>query len=329
VLISGGGKEGDERYVKGNSYGTAYITEVNECAQSFIQEVFDRTLSSSIRKIFLDLNPKSPNHWFYLNLLDVQSENSFKYGDYGFNYSHFTLFDNLSLDDDKLRTLLRTYDKKSVWYQRDILGNRTNAEGLIYDMFGPGNEYKDGEGPDYELWYQRWYAVDYGTTNPFACYEIVEQNGKHYIESEYYYDSKKHNKQKADADYVEDIIKFMTGPDGKLKRYNAVIIDPSAASFKVALRNKNLNSRERAEDEILNANNDVLNGIRLVSSLWRAQLLMVNKPKCPNLISELSSYIWDEKASERGLEEPVKMSDHGCDAVRYYASTIIRRMPGG
>ena len=67
ILVAGGGKNGDERYIKGNTYGTAYITEANECAESFIKEVFDRTLSSNDRKIFHDLNPKAPQHWYYRN----------------------------------------------------------------------------------------------------------------------------------------------------------------------------------------------------------------------------------------------------------------------
>lgn len=31
VLISGGGKDGDEKLIKGNTYGMAYVTEANEC----------------------------------------------------------------------------------------------------------------------------------------------------------------------------------------------------------------------------------------------------------------------------------------------------------
>ena len=31
--------------------------------------------------------------------------------------------------------MLATYDRKSIWYARDILGQRRAAEGLIYDMF--------------------------------------------------------------------------------------------------------------------------------------------------------------------------------------------------
>ena len=41
----------------------------------------------------------------------------------------------MSISDDRLRAVLATYDRKSIWYARDILGQRRAAEGLIYDMF--------------------------------------------------------------------------------------------------------------------------------------------------------------------------------------------------
>ena len=44
LLISGGAKDGDEKYIKGNTYGMAYITEANECHQKFLKEVMDRTI---------------------------------------------------------------------------------------------------------------------------------------------------------------------------------------------------------------------------------------------------------------------------------------------
>lgn len=73
VLISGGGKAGDEKLIKGNTYGTAYITEANECSETFIKEVFDRTLSSPDRKVFHDLNPKAEGRW-YENILNLHEK---------------------------------------------------------------------------------------------------------------------------------------------------------------------------------------------------------------------------------------------------------------
>lgn len=88
VLVSGGGKAGDEKLIKGNTYGTAYITEANECSETFIKEVFDRTLSSPDRKVFHDLNPKAEGHWYYENILNLHEKKQNENPEYGFNYGH-------------------------------------------------------------------------------------------------------------------------------------------------------------------------------------------------------------------------------------------------
>ena len=316
ILISGGGKEGDEKYIKGNTYGSVYVTEANECAQSFIKEVFDRTLSSSDRKIYFDLNPKNPKHWFYDEVLDFHRQNHLDLDGYGVNYEHFTIFDNQSFSDEKIRQILSTYNRKSIWYKRDILGQRSSAEGIIYDMFSTDNLYTDGEGPNYDFFYRRYFAVDYGTTNPFVCLEIIEQKDpwsgitKYFLENEYFYDSRKRNRQKEDSEYVTDILEFIGD-----KKYNAILIDPSAASFKVAGRNRRLKIRD--------ADNDVDDGIRLVAQALARKLFMINR-RCTNTVQEFYSYIWDLKATEKGKEAPVKQFDHCMDAIRYFFKTIVR-----
>lgn len=105
---------------------------MNECHQSFVQEVFDRTLASSKRQLFFDLNPKPPAHWFYRDVLDYQDLLKERGENPGYNYEHFTLFDNMSIPDDRLKTVLATYDKTSLWYMADIKGKRTAATGRIY-----------------------------------------------------------------------------------------------------------------------------------------------------------------------------------------------------
>ena len=140
VLVSGGGKDGDEKLIKGNTYGMAYVTEANECHQKFLKEVFDRTLSSADRKVFHDLNPKEEEHWYYTDILHFHEEQQGKNSSYGYNYGHFTIVDNYSVDDGKLRAILSTYDKETVWYKRDIKGERAVAEGIIFRRFADNNE---------------------------------------------------------------------------------------------------------------------------------------------------------------------------------------------
>lgn len=50
---------------------------------------------------------------------------------------------------------------------------------------------------------------------------------------------------------------------------------------------------------------------------------LVFASSCIETIKEFASYIWDEKALERGEDKPIKQHDHAMDATRYLCSTII------
>ena len=132
LLISGGGKANSYKTIKGNTYGMAYVTEANECHPDFLKEVEDRTLSSDDRKIFHDLNPKSPKHWYYTEYLAFHEEQQKKDDSYGFNYEEFNIYDNLSVTNEKLKKVLSTYDKNSIWFKRDILGKRVASESFLF-----------------------------------------------------------------------------------------------------------------------------------------------------------------------------------------------------
>lgn len=135
VIFAGGSKASDAPLIKGSSFGTVYISEVNECHPDFVKEALSRTLASRDRKIFFDLNPKPPRHWFYTELLDDWMDKWERGEDPRFNYGHFTILDNMSLSDAQIREALNTYNKGSVWYKADILGERTAASGRIYTSY--------------------------------------------------------------------------------------------------------------------------------------------------------------------------------------------------
>lgn len=307
VLISGGGKAGDEKLIKGNTYGTAYITEANECSEAFIQEVFDRTISSPDRKVFHDLNPKAEGHWYYKDILNFHEMRQKQNPDYGYNYGHFTIADNMSLSEDQLKGVLSTYDKKSLWYARDILGLRRSADGLVYDMFSlDENTYKE-EIPGLRYGTQRTIACDYGTTNDCVFLDVYDDGDTIRVDREYRWASRQEHRQKTDKEYADDLIEFMGEPEC------TVLVDPSAASFITELRSRGV--------YVLEAENDVMNGIRRVSQLFHMRKLLVNR-MCTGLIDELGVYSWDDKAAARGEEKPVKERDHGADALRYFCNHL-------
>lgn len=308
VLISGGGKAGDEKLIKGNTYGTAYITEANECSKTFIQEVFDRTLSSPDRKIFHDLNPKAEAHWYYQDVLNFHEEKLKANPKYGLNYGHFTIADNMSISDDQLRAVLSTYDRKSVWYARDILGLRKMAEGLVYPMFSREKHVVKGEIP-YSSRHRYYVSIDYGTVNPFAAglWDYDPVSHKAIMIRELYYRGGSTNRTDNEGYYR--MLKRLIG-DIKIEY---IIIDPSASSMVETIE-------KYAEYLVVRADNDVLNGIQDVTKFLNLGLLLFHE-SCKETFKEFDQYSWDEESGEDAV---IKEFDHSMDMIRYFCRTALR-----
>lgn len=302
VLISGGAKDGDEKYIKGNTYGMAYVTEANECHQKFIKEVFDRTLSSSDRKIFHDLNPKAPGHWYYEEILASHEQKQAVNEQYGYNYGHFTIADNLSISDEKLKQNLSTYDKGTIWYERDILGHRKIAEGLVYSFGEENITDEQPQGAEYYI------SVDYGTLNPFSAGLWAVNGAKAVRIKEYYHDGRKEKKQLTDEEYCDEIIKLAEG-----YAVVKIVVDPSAASFITAIKRRGFRVQQ--------ADNDVKNGIRRTAVYLRDGNIKIHR-SCVDAIREFGLYRWDEKATD---DKVIKENDHAMDDIRYFCNTVMRR----
>ena len=178
-------------------------------------------------------------------------------------------------------------------------------------MFGENNIVKDADVPVGLVNHpatRRYIAIDYGTSNATAFLDIYDDGQHIWVLREYYYSGRDKMRQKTDSEYADDLIAF--GGDEVI--FN--ILDPSALSFKTELRKRGL----RVKD----ADNEVLDGIRMTATLFATGKLLIHE-RCTNLIAELQGYIWDDKAQQRGVEQPVKVNDHACDALRYFCKTIV------
>ena len=91
-----------------------------------------RQVASKQPKILWDLNPCSPTHRIYVDYIDKYAEKGLLGG---YNYGHFTINDNLSISDERREEIKSMYDDTSIWYRRDILGERCVAEGLVHKKF--------------------------------------------------------------------------------------------------------------------------------------------------------------------------------------------------
>lgn len=117
------------------------------------------------------------------------------------------------------------------------------------------------------------------------------------------------SRQKTDTEYADDLEEFI----GNLK-IRSIIVDPSAASFIAELKKRGLIVRK--------AKNDVVDGIRNVAAALNQGLIKYNDC-CKETFKEFSSYVWDEKAAERGEDKPIEKNDHHMDGDRYFVNTIL------
>lgn len=306
--IFGGKDEASQNLVQGITAAGAFFDEVALMPESFVNQATGRC-SVAGSKFWFNCNPAGPEHWFKTNWIDKKKEKVLI-------YLHFTMEDNLSLDEAIKARYRSMY--VGVFFKRYIKGLWAVAEGLIYTMCTDKNYYTDEERPiSLKSIAQKYVAVDYGTTNPCVFLEIWDDGETIWIDREYRWDSRSEearrtgNPQKTDVQYADDMTEFMgTAPEEQC----TIVVDPSAASFIAELRDRGFYVKP--------ADNEVLDGIRAVAALLALRELMINK-SCRGLRSEMRSYAWDEKAAERGEEKPVKQMDHGADALRYFVKTIL------
>ncbi|GAA4858730.1 hypothetical protein [Saccharopolyspora cebuensis] len=87
-----------------------------------------------------------------------------------------------------------------------------------------------------------------------------------------------------------------------------VVVDPAAASLRVQLHQDGTVTQA--------ADNDGSDGVRDVSSLLGANRLKVSD-RCRGWIAEAPGYSWDDEATSKGEDKPIKIADHSLDAGRY------------
>ena len=269
--------------------------------QSFVTQAIARC-SVDNSKYWFNCNPDGPYHWFKTDWIDRCRERNIL-------YLHFTMDDNLSLSE----AIKERYKSgfSGVFYQRYIAGLWVMAEGVIYDMFDNAKHLvKDIKAAD-----KYYVSCDYGTQNAtvFLLW-YQDSSGKWICSREYYYSGREEGSQKTDTEYADDLEEWLDGI-----KPEKIIIDPAAASFIAELKKRGY--------KIKKARNNVLDGIRYVASLLNREEIAFYEG-CINTRKEFASYVWDEKASGKGEDKPVKQRDHAMDAVRYFCFTIIRKPQG-
>lgn len=295
--VFGGKDEASYTLIQGRTLAGVLLDEVVLMPRSFVEQALTRC-SVDGAKLWFSCNPGSPQHWFYTEWIQRhEARNTL--------YLHFEMTDNPGLSQKTLERYQAMFS--GVFYDRYIRGLWVLAEGLIYPMFGEGclvdNPPQGG---------QYYISCDYGTLNPFSA-GLWCWDGKTATRvAEYYYSGRKEQRHKTDEDYYT-ALEQLAGD----KPVQAVIVDPSAASFiEVIRRHKRFPVRK--------AKNDVLAGINTTARFLQDGTIKIHR-SCSACIREFGLYRWDEKTE---TDRPVKENDHAMDDIRYFAYTFLRQKAG-
>lgn len=303
IYTIGANDERSEGKIRGSTIRKCLGDELTLWPESFFK-MLDSRLSLEDSQFFGSTNPGPPRHYLKVDYLDrIKDLNLRRYS--------FRLDDNKALPKAYIQAIKSNYT--GLWYKRFILGEWCMAEGAIYDFFVENVHTRAEDKLPQAL--RRSVGVDYGTSNP-TTFIIFGHNHttkpKVWAEDEYYHDSVKAKRQKTDEEYAEDFITFIKGRENITKIY----IDPAAASFKLTLKRKLL--LNNIFISVVDAENDVINGIRTQSAMLKSGDYIVSN-RCKRTVEDYFGYIWDTKSQLRGIDEPVKTGgvDHTKDAERY------------
>lgn len=294
--------------IRGVTLAGAYGDEVSSWPEDFFAMLLSR-LSVEDARFFGTTNPDSPNHWLLRRYLGADGLDLARF--------RFRLEDNPFLPDAYREAIVAEMRAAgSLFYRRYILGEWVAAEGAVYD-FDVDRHVIDALEPD-EHFVDAIASVDYGTTNPTVyLYVGLTDADRIVVWSENRWDPERTLVRRTDREHADAFLEWSRSFDlWPTKTY----VDPSAASFSTTLY------RDRVPG-VTNASNAVLDGIRVVSSLLGSEVhgdsqaagspRLVVHSSAEGLIREMTGYSWDAKAQEKGEDKPMKVDDHGPDALRY------------
>ncbi len=295
-----------EAKIRGATLAGCYVNEVTVLQEDAFAQLYDRHSVEGAR-MFGDTNPDSPYHWLKTKWLDneaLTAEDLYAL--------RFALTDNPYLPEGYVRRLRRSHT--GLWHRRMIEGEWVIAEGAVYEQWDEAAHVVDAMPARPE---RVVIGVDYGTQNPTVFLAAGKVGPTWYVFDEHYYSGRDAGRQKTDAEHSRDLARFIerTGYAPA-----AVLVDPSAASFKAQLR-------EDGVRRVRDADNAVIDGIRTVSTALTDGTLKV-LTRCEHLRAEFPSYAWDPKAQEKGEDRPLKGAgarDHALDALRYLAVHVLSR----
>jgi phage terminase large subunit len=298
-----------------------YIQQAEELTEDDWQSTLRglRNWKLAYQQLIGDCNPSAPSHWIRsraatgaLKMLATKHE------------------DNPELWDEKAqawsergRQYLSILDGYTgVLYKRLRLGLWAAAEGMVYeDVWDRGTHVV----PRFEIpreW-PRYWAVDFGYTNPFAWAAYAEDpDGRLYLYKEIY------QTKKTVAEHCKRILEF-TNQDPKPR---AVVCDHDAEDRATLERETGLRTHgawkavsagiQAMHERLKPAGDGKPRLFYLENSVIDIDRELLERHEPTSSEAEYEVYVWDTSNNRKRGEEPVKKYDHGKDRDRYLVTYV-------
>lgn len=293
--VVGANNEASYLSVQGLTVENGWGDEATTWPESF-WDMLGTRLSLPNSRLLVTANPGTANHFLKRRVVDA--------GDPDMHVEKFLLGENPTLSPEYVARLHRQYT--GLFYRRMILAEWVAAEGAVYQTWDPDTMVQPL--PDSANLRLLATGIDYGVTNPSAGSAVaLSDDGRLFIVSQWNPNPGK-DQRLTDVQLADSYIRWeneLAGVYGPPQRRYA---DPSAASFIEEMRGRRY--------PFFKADNQVVEGINVVASLLDTGRLVLGSNTAP-LQTELSEYRWDPKATEKGLDKPIKVNDHHADALRY------------
>lgn len=329
--------------IMSSEYDVAYVQEAIELDVGDWEAITTRLRNGKIsfQQLIADTNPDTPTHWLKARcdkgatvMLDSRHEdNPILFDDQG----HATEVGAAYIGKLDALTGPRYYRlRKGLWVA---------AEGIIYEGYDPAVHLVDRF--DIPKSWTRWWAVDFGFTNPFVCQCWAQDpDGRLFLEWEIY-----HTKRLVE-DHAVAILDQVTRYDPDYRHPAGG--DPQRAHHgrtwtgprpRVIVCDHDAEDRATLERHLgmstVAAHKGVSDGIQHVESRLKVagdgkprlrllrdarvgkpdpHLVDAKRPTCT--VEEIVGYVWDTGAGKAPKETPLKVDDHGMDAMRYMVAEV-------
>jgi PBSX family phage terminase large subunit len=298
IHVMGASDVRSEMVLRGLTCAGAYVDELTLVSEDFWIQLLGR-LRVPGAQIFATTNPDGPAHYVKRQIMDRAVE-------LGYRVFEFRMSDNEHLDPTYVAQVQREF--VGLWRKRFVDGLWVIAAGAVFDMWDPARHVIAHDAlPDMDRVLAL--GVDYGDTHLTRGMLLGLGRDKAGTARLYVLDEWAPGRMTV-GEHSADLRRWLGGlepPEWRVPEW--VFVDPAAASFKHQLFYDGMGN-------VGNALNDVLSGIRTVSSLLATNRLLVSD-RCTNLVDQIPSYVWDPKATLRGEDKPIKAEDDEVDALRY------------